>query len=62
MIVHAPEEWVMEQTQHETRTSTEQPTVQVTEQVRALLLALSDGQLPLKTLMEKVGFRPHRAE
>ena len=52
----------MEQTQHETRTSTEQPTVQVTEQVRALLLALSDGQLPLKTLMEKVGFRPHRAE
>ena len=35
MIVHAPEEWVTEQTQHETRTSTEQPTVQVTEQVRA---------------------------
>ena len=59
MIVHAPEEWVTEQTQHETRTSTEQPTVQVTEQVRALLLALSDGQLPLKTLMEKVGLK-HR--
>ena len=56
MIVHAPEEWVTEQTQHETRTSTEQPTVQVTEQVRTLLLALSDGQLPLKTLMEKSRF------
>lgn len=41
------------------RTSTEQPTVQVTEQVHALLLALSNEQLSLKVLMEKVGLK-HR--
>lgn len=34
-------------------------TVQVTEQVRALLLALSNEQLSLKVLMEKVGLK-HR--
>ena len=59
MVVNVPKELVTEQAQHDNRTSTEQPTVQVTEQVRALLLALSDGQLPLKTLMEKVGLK-HR--
>lgn len=59
MVVDAPETLVAEQIQHEYRTSTEQPTVQVTEQVRALLLALSTEQLSLKALMEKVGLK-HR--
>ena len=45
LIVDAPED----------RTSTEQPT----EQVRALMSALADGQLSLKGLMEKVGLK-HR--
>lgn len=53
MVVDAPEELVAEQTLHEDRTSTEQPTVQVTEQVRVLLIALSNDQLSLKGLMEK---------
>ena len=55
MVVNAPEELVVEQTQHEDRTST----VQLTEQVRTLLLALSNEQLSLKGLMEKVGLK-HR--
>ena len=59
MVVDAPEELVAEQTLHEDRTSTEQPTVQVPEQVRVLLLALSNDQLSLKGLMEKVGLK-HR--
>lgn len=59
MVVDAPEELIEEQMQHEDRTSTEQPTVQVPEQVRVLLLALSNEQLSLKGLMEKVGLK-HR--
>ena len=59
MVVNAPKELIVEQTQHEDRTSTEQPTVQLTEQVRTLLLALSNEQLSLKRLMEKVGLK-HR--
>ena len=59
MVVNAPKELIVEQTQHEYRTSTEQPTVQLTEQVRTLLLALSNEQLSLKRLMEKVGLK-HR--
>ena len=55
MVVDVPKELGAEQTQHEDRTSTEQ----VTEQVRALLLALSNEQLSLKELMEKVGLK-HR--
>lgn len=54
MVVDAPEELVAEQAQHEDRTSTEQPIVQVTEQDRVLLFALSNEQLSLKGLMEKV--------
>ncbi|MDE5550619.1 MAG: hypothetical protein K2I99_04620 [Bacteroidaceae bacterium] len=48
-----------EQVQDENRTSTEQPTVQVNEQVRSVLIALSNEQLSLKKLMEKVGLK-HR--
>ena len=59
MVVNAPKELVTEQAQHDNRTSTEQPTVQVTEQVLALLLALSNEQLSLKGLMERVGLK-HR--
>ena len=59
MVVNAPEGLVAEPVRPVNRTSAEQLAVQVTEQVRALLLALSDGQLPLKTLMEKVGLK-HR--
>ncbi len=58
MVVNAPKELVTEQAQHNCA-STEQPTVQVTEQVLALLLALSNEQLSLKGLMEKVGLK-HR--
>ena len=54
MVVNVPKELVTEQAQHDNRTSTEQPTVQVTEQVLALLLALSNEQLSLKSLMERV--------
>ena len=46
MVVDVPKELGAEQTQHEDRTSTEQ----VTEQVRALLLALSNEQLSLKEI------------
>ena len=59
MVINAPEELVTEQAQHNDRTSTEQPTVQVTEQVRTLLLTLSNEQLSLKGLMEKIGLK-HR--
>lgn len=59
MVVNTPEEPAGEQMQQVDRTSTEQPAVQVTEQVRALLLALSNGQLSLKSLMEKMGLK-HR--
>ena len=54
MVVNVPKELVTEQAQHDNRTSTEQPAVQVTEQVLALLLALSNEQLSLKSLMERV--------
>ena len=59
MVVNAPEELTAKQVQHIDRISTEQPAVQVPEQVRALLLALSSEQLSLKVLMEKVGLK-HR--
>lgn len=59
MVVNAPEELAAEQVQPMNRTSTEQPTVQVSEQVRTLLLALSNEQLSLKSLMEKIGLK-HR--
>ena len=59
MLVNAPEELAAELAPHIDRTSTEQPAVQATEQVRALLLALSNEQLSLKVLMEKVGLK-HR--
>ena len=58
-IVNPPEELRAEQVQQIDRTSTEQPTEQVTEQVRALLLTLSNEQLSLKGLMEKIGLK-HR--
>ena len=50
-IINTPQQ----PTEQVDRTSTEQ----VTEQVRALLLALSNEQLSLKELMEKVGLK-HR--
>lgn len=59
MLVNAPEELISSQVTHEYRTSTEQPTVQVTEQVRTMLLTLSDEQLSLKMLMERIGLK-HR--
>ena len=59
MVINAPEELTAKQVQQIDRASTEQPTVQVTEQVRALLLVLSNEQLSLKVLMEKVGLK-HR--
>ena len=59
MLVNTQEELTIKQVQQINRTSTEQPTVQVTEQVLALLLALSNEQLSLKGLMEKVGLK-HR--
>lgn len=59
MVVNAPEELTVKQVQQIDRTSTEQLAVQVTEQVRALLLALSNEQLSLKVLMEKAGLK-HR--
>lgn len=59
MVVNALEELAAEQVQPMNRTSTEQPTVQVSEQVRTLLLALSNEQLSLKSLMEKIGLK-HR--
>ena len=59
MVVNAPEELTAKQVQQIDRTSTEQPAVQVTEQVRTLLLAMSNEQLSLKVLMEKVGLK-HR--
>lgn len=49
----------MEQMQQANRTSGEQHAVQVTEQVRALLLALSNEQLSLEELMGIVGLK-HR--
>lgn len=49
----------MEQMQQANRTSGEQHAVQVTEQVRALLLALSNEQLSLEELMGKAGLK-HR--
>ena len=59
MLNNAPEDLTAKQVQQIDRTSTEQPAVQVTEQVHALLLALSNEQLSLKVLMEKVGLK-HR--
>ncbi len=59
MLVNTQEELTIKQVQQINRTSTEQPTVQVTEQVRTLLLALSNKQLSLKVLMEEVGLK-HR--
>lgn len=55
MLVDASEGFAAKQMEHGYRTSTEQPA----EQVMALLLPLSDGQLSLKELMEKVGLK-HR--
>ena len=59
MVVNPPERLATEQAQHVNRTSTEQLTVQVPEQVCALLLTLSNEQLSLKGLMEKIGLK-HR--
>lgn len=59
MVVNVPKELIEEQVPHDNRTSTEQHTVQVTEQVRILLFALSSEQLSLKRLMEKIGLK-HR--
>ena len=59
MVVNAPEELRAEQVQRIDRTSTEQLTEQVTEQVHALLFTLSNEQLSLKGLMEKIGLK-HR--
>lgn len=59
MVVNAPEKLITGHAQYVNRTSTEQPTVQVTEQVRTLLLALTKEQLSLKRLMEMVGLK-HR--
>jgi len=59
MSVNTLEEQTAKQAPRMNRTSTEQPTVQVTEQVRALLSALPRGQLSLKALMEKTGLK-HR--
>lgn len=59
MLVNTPEGTITAHVQHVNRTSTEQPAVQVSEQVRALLLTLSNEQLPLKGLMEKFGLK-HR--
>ena len=55
MVVNAPEGLAAEPVRPVNRTSTEQ----VPEQVRSLLLALSNEQLSLKVLMEKVGLK-HR--
>lgn len=55
MLVDASEGFAAKQMEHGYRTSTEQPA----EQVMALLLPLSGGQLSLKELMEKVGLK-HR--
>lgn len=55
MLVDTSEGFAAKQMAHGHRTSTEQPA----EQVMALLLSLSDGQLSLKELMEKVGLK-HR--
>ncbi len=59
MLVNTQEELTIKQVQQINRTSTEQPAVQVTEQVRTLLSALSNKQLSLKVLMEEVGLK-HR--
>ena len=59
MLVNAQEDLTIKQVEQINRTSTEQPTVQVTEQVRTLLSALSNKQLSLKVLMEEVGLK-HR--
>ncbi|MDY3069439.1 MAG: hypothetical protein SOR57_07265 [Parabacteroides sp.] len=59
MVVNTPEALITEQAEHINRTSTVQPTEQVTEQVRSLLLTLSNEQLSLKSLMEKIDLK-HR--
>ena len=59
MVVNPLEELRAEQVQQIDRTSTEQPAEQVTEQVCALLLTLSNEQLSLKGLMEKIGLKHH---
>lgn len=59
MVVNPPEELIVKQVLQIDRTSTEQLPVQVPEQVRILLLALSNEQLSLKVLMEKAGLK-HR--
>ena len=58
MIINPPEEWKMpesEQEENKHRTST----VQVTEQVRALVLSIGKDQLTLKQMMEKMNLK-HR--
>lgn len=56
MLISAPEELLYD---GQNRTITEQPTVQVTEQVATLLRSLAAEQLSLKSLMDKIGLR-HR--
>ena len=58
MVINPPEEWKMpesEQEENKHRTST----VQVTEQVRALVLSIGKDQLTLKQMMEKMNLK-HR--
>lgn len=58
MVINPPEEWKMpesEQDENKHRTST----VQVTEQVRALVLSIGKDQLTLKQMMEKMNLK-HR--
>lgn len=56
MVVNPPEGLATERLQDLNCTSIEQPT----EQVRTLLLTLSNEQLSLKGLMEKIGLK-HRS-
>ncbi|MDR0954596.1 MAG: Fic family protein [Rikenellaceae bacterium] len=60
LLVQAPDEWAESAPSSEdNRTSTEQPTEQVPEQLRVLLLAIAHEKLSLKALMERMGLK-HR--
>lgn len=63
MLVQAPEELLKKDSGNDNRTSTEQvteqPPVQVTEQVKILISVIAHERVPLKQLMERVGLK-HR--
>jgi hypothetical protein len=60
LLIQAPDEWAESAPSGEgNRTSTEQPTEQVPEQLRVLLLAIAHEKLSLKALMERMGLK-HR--